>query len=96
MQHKLTYLWNRNRFTAIETDLWLLWASGGERGHEELFQAEGIVLYVDCGGGYMTIQWQMNLTAPKLYPDLKDTFKIQRYMCVHCIVGEVRDTLSGG
>lgn len=40
----------------LKTDLWLLWASGGERGHKELFQAEGIVLYVDCGGGYMTIQ----------------------------------------
>lgn len=40
----------------LKADLWLLWASGGERGHEELFQAEGIVLYVDCGGDYMTIQ----------------------------------------
>lgn len=39
----------------IKTDLWLL-RHHGERGHEELFQAEGIVLYVDCGGGYMTIQ----------------------------------------
>ena len=39
----------------LKTDLWLLWASGGERRHEELFQAEGIVLCVDYGGGHGSI-----------------------------------------
>ena len=37
----------------------------------------------------------MNLTTPKLYLNLKDTFKMQRYMWVPCIIGEVLHILSG-